>query len=150
VVDVSKFGTVVKSGWGEYPTDDVAKEVDDNLIQRANLDRNPQVDETALHLAVYKEKVDFSKELIDAGAAVNIRDSFGMTPLHLAAMRGNLPLVKMLDVAGADFSIKDHRGRMPLDIARMNEHEKAANYFKGREYMDIAAVSQLITIASST
>ncbi|ELU00338.1 hypothetical protein CAPTEDRAFT_229085 [Capitella teleta] len=119
-VDVSQFGTVLKSGWGDYPSDNVVKQVDEMLINNAKKD--PRVDSSALHLAVYKEKTECVKLLLEFGAAVNLRDCFGLTPLHLAAMRGNTSMVKMFEENGADFSIEDNQQQTPLDVARLNKH----------------------------
>lgn len=119
-VDVSQFGTVLKSGWGDYPSDNVVKQVDEMLINNAKKD--PRVDSSALHLAVYKEKTECVRLLLEFGAAVNLRDCFGLTPLHLAAMRGNTSMVKMFEDNGADFSIEDNQQQTPLDVARLNKH----------------------------
>ncbi|ELT99383.1 hypothetical protein CAPTEDRAFT_160393 [Capitella teleta] len=130
VVDFSQFGTVIKSGWGDYPPEEVVKSVDETLLRKAQLDTAPKIDVTPLHLSVYKEKIEHAEKLIEYGADVNLKDCFGMVPLHLAAMRGNLHMVQKLVKAGAVITVKDNKLQTPMDIALRNEHEKVANYFK--------------------
>jgi hypothetical protein len=149
VVDVSQFGAVIKSGWGEYPTEEVIKAVDEELIRKANLDTNPRSDATPLHISVFREKKFHVQFLLDAGADANARDCFGMTPLHLAAMRGDLSLVKMLDRNGADFTVRDDKGRTPLDVARLNEHESVGKYIVDIdlvEQVQVGCVSSYISV----
>eukprot|EP00914_Ancora_sagittata_P033273 GHVO01067124.1.p1 GENE.GHVO01067124.1~~GHVO01067124.1.p1 ORF type:complete len:396 (-),score=45.66 GHVO01067124.1:82-1269(-) len=138
VVDVSHFGAVIKSGWGDYPSEEVVKQVDENLLKRAKLETSPKIDVGPLHLSVYKEKTEHAEKLIEYGADVNAKDCFGMTPLHLAAMRGNLAMVQALAKAGAQLSVKDHKFQTPMDVAQKNEHEKVANYFKGSDYIQLS------------
>jgi hypothetical protein len=140
VVDVSQFGTVIKSGWGDYPPEEVVKSVDETLLRKANLDTAPKIDVTPLHLSVYKEKIEHAEKLIEYGADVNLKDCFGMVPLHLAAMRGNLHMVQKLVKAGAVITVKDNKLQTPMDVALKNEHENVANYFQKNDYMEQSQV----------
>jgi hypothetical protein len=135
IVDVSSFGEVVKSGWGDYPPDEIIKEVDEALIKKAKV--KPLVDATALHMAVYREKTEFVKLLAESGADVNATDRFGMTPLHLAAMRGNVDILKILIDNKGCLEITDKKDRTPLDVAMLNEQNNAATHMKEKVTLDI-------------
>ena len=51
----------------------------------------------ALHMATRKNDCDFVKQLLAAGANVNVRAGCtGRTPLHLAVLEGNLAVLKIL------------------------------------------------------
>lgn len=80
---------------------------------------------TALHLAcviptqvpthrnsddeVRRVAADMVAILVGAGAAVNVRDTFGCTPLMYAAQRANIRAVKCLIQRGADVAVRDGR-----------------------------------------
>jgi ankyrin repeat protein len=55
--------------------------------------------------------------LLDAGADIALRDSFGQTALHGAAFRGWSELVRTLVARGADLDAADDDGHTPLDAA---------------------------------
>ena len=56
--------------------------------------------------------------LLQNGALVNSKDSFGRTPLHVVvAETGSLEVVKLLLQNGAQISSKDSDGSTPLQIA---------------------------------
>ena len=129
-VNVADYGEVIKSGWGDYPSKDKLKEVENALIQKAKLDTDPRPDATALHLSVFLGKTDFVQLLVDHGADVNAKDCFGMTSLHLAAMRGNLNLMKILLEKDADVNATDEKGGTPIDVAVLNEQTYAVKYLK--------------------
>lgn len=59
--------------------------------------------------SIPEEKPELIQFLIDQGAAVNSRDSYGRTPLHLAAKRGHLKIVTMLLQAGANINALDYK-----------------------------------------
>ena len=57
---------------------------------------------TALHWAVYAEDADVTAQLIRAGAKVNVRNNYGVSPFALAAKQGNAHIIGQLMKAGAD------------------------------------------------
>ena len=58
------------------------------------------------------------KTLINAGANINKRDVYNLTPLHHASMRGNLRLVDFLvQQNGIVLNCPDKQGSTPLHIA---------------------------------
>lgn len=139
VHDIAHFGRTVKSDWGE-PTIDDHRQVKNILFEELESSENPALDSTPLHLALYKEKRDHAKLLLDVGADVNVQDSFGNTAIHLAAMRGNLELVKMIEEAGADLTISEYNGLTAAQVARENEHFDVVFYLEAKEHMDRAEV----------
>jgi ankyrin repeat protein len=58
--------------------------------------------QSPLHLAVISNKIELARDLILAGANVNLPDNKGRTPLGDAAYLGNQPMMKMLLDQGAD------------------------------------------------
>ena len=69
----------------------------------------------ALHIAAEEEHIEVIKELIAAGADVNIATSNGNTPLHTASSRGYTEIVKELIAAGAvsNSNSDERRARSP-------------------------------------
>ena len=57
------------------------------------------------------------ERLLDAGADINARDGFGLTPLHGAAYRGWNEMVRYLVSHGADLTAADNQGYTPFDAA---------------------------------
>ena len=56
---------------------------------------------TPLHRAADKGFVDSAKLLIEAGADVNLADSYGRTPAYIASQHGHTEALKLLTEAGA-------------------------------------------------
>ena len=56
---------------------------------------------------------DKVKQLIEAGADVNLHDKWKMTPLHIAATQGNFAMVKWLIQHRADVNAQDFDGKTP-------------------------------------
>lgn len=61
------------------------------------------------------------RELIQGGAHVAGRDSFGQTPLHVAAVSNNVYATRLLLESGSTVMPRDNRGKTPLDIAKSGE-----------------------------
>ncbi|QSQ22445.1 ankyrin repeat domain-containing protein [Pyxidicoccus parkwayensis] len=57
------------------------------------------------------------KEVLDAGARVDVRGYGGTTPLHRAAGYGYAPMAELLLARGADVNAMDGLGRTPLGMA---------------------------------
>jgi len=57
------------------------------------------------------------RQLLTAGAPVNVTDQQGATPLMIAARNGDLGMLQALLSRGADWSARDNQGRTVLDWA---------------------------------
>lgn len=89
----------------------------------ARLDTRDMNDKnTALGMAVRKNRVDTVRVLLNAGANTGIADKFGTTPLIAAARMGHVAIVNFLLDKRADVSTADYAGLTPLDWARRNNH----------------------------
>jgi ankyrin repeat protein len=75
---------------------------------------------TALHLAVHRDDVETARRLIAAGADVNARTRYGVTPLELACTNANPVLVEALLTAGADPNTASTDGQTVLMTAARN------------------------------
>ncbi len=62
------------------------------------------------------------RELIDAGADVNVRNKYGATPLQMASQNGHTEIVKLLLAAKADVNAAHTNGLTPLWMASQNGH----------------------------
>ena len=73
---------------------------------------------TPLHLAVREKSVEITRMLIDAGADLDVQDTWGSdTPLHDAAFFGRVEIARMLIDAGARKDIPNDVGKLPYDLA---------------------------------
>jgi ankyrin repeat protein len=72
---------------------------------------------TALHAAVYAERVEVVDALLRAGAKATATDRYGVTPLYLAAVNGNAEMIRRLLDAGADPNATDAGGETTLMTA---------------------------------
>lgn len=61
--------------------------------------------------------VNVMTALLDAGAEVSAKDTFGDTPLHYAARKGIYSAVELLLKRGAYAGAKNNRGQSALDVA---------------------------------
>src|SRR5262245_17340960 len=72
---------------------------------------------TPLHYAVYFDKEEMIRLLVDSKADVNAQDSSGDTPLHLAMRKRNETFANYLAQHGANFTIKNAAGQTPIGVA---------------------------------
>ena len=72
---------------------------------------------TALHAAVYADRLDITEALLAAGAKATAGDRYGVTPLYLAAVNGNAEIIRRLLDAGADANGVDAGGETVLMTA---------------------------------
>ena len=76
-----------------------------------------------LHIAIKERNVDAIINLVERGADVNAKNSFGYTPLHWAVEENSYQLVEFLLIHGANIDIKNMWGKSPLDIAKTKSGE---------------------------
>ena len=76
--------------------------------------------------------VEIVRQLVEAGADVNVRQRHGWTPLHGAAHEGDVELVAYFLDHGADAAATEDKGRTALDMARERGHERVAELLRAR------------------
>jgi uncharacterized protein len=72
---------------------------------------------TALMHACLSGSAECVEILLQAGAAVRMKDSYGMTALMLAAMTGETEMVRHLVKAGAEMDVRANNGFTAMDWA---------------------------------
>lgn len=76
--------------------------------------------QTQLMIAILGKFNKSAKNLIEAGADINIRGNTGEQALHLAAHQSNPDLVRLLINNGAEINSKDFQGCTPIWYASQN------------------------------
>ena len=97
--------------------------VRDLIALGANIDwqNEDNYNYTPLHVAVREGSVEIARMLIDAGADLDVQDTWGsQTPLHVAAINERVEIARMLIGAGADVNVQDDYGWTPLHYAANN------------------------------
>ena len=74
---------------------------------------------TALHLAVFYDKIQMVQLLLENGADINVTKFNGMTPLMVAADRGLVRVAEMLINFGG---LKNDNGKQAMKIAKEKKH----------------------------
>ena len=97
---------------------------------------------TALHFAGFFGKIEAARELISAGASVDVytTNDFANQPLHAAAAGRHLEVCRVLLGAGADVNATQHGGYTPLHEAAQSGDVELAELFLSAG-ADPAAVS---------
>lgn len=91
-----------------------------NLLKIEGIDVNAKdgKGETALHQAAETDDLDILSALIDAGAEVDAKSEFDVTPLHTAVsvINPQKDVVRILIEKGADPNAMSKKGKTPLSI----------------------------------
>lgn len=87
-----------------------------------------------LHVASRYGHAGVASALLELGAAVDARDTIGMTPLHYAAGHGHLRTIEVLLAAGADTSSSSESpgGATAVDLAEMAGFDDAVALLKSQ------------------
>ncbi|XP_032122636.1 85/88 kDa calcium-independent phospholipase A2 isoform X6 [Sapajus apella] len=72
---------------------------------------------TALHVAVMRNRFDCAMVLLTHGANADARGEHGNTPLHLAMSKDNVEMIKALIVFGAEVDTRNDFGETPTLLA---------------------------------
>ncbi|KAL8918574.1 MAG: hypothetical protein Q9172_005364 [Xanthocarpia lactea] len=72
----------------------------------------------ALHFAACNDQTTAVEVLLDVGADIETRTSFGETPLHVAALHGSLAVARALVDRGADVVAVNDAGVTPANLVR--------------------------------
>lgn len=124
-LDVKKFGTVLRSGWGQNaPAGTV-----DQILKEKNAMFEEIPGESLLHVACRNNDAVAIDLLVKHGAwNLNPRDAEGFTPLHIAAIHGNMQAVEKLVDLGADAS----QAEAVADLAQVNEEYDIESFLRFR------------------
>jgi uncharacterized protein len=87
------------------------------LAQKTDVNAAREDGQSALHAAVYADRLDIADALLRAGAMVSARDRYGLTPLYFASLNGSAPIIQRLLDAGADPNTADPGGETALMTA---------------------------------
>ncbi|GAB1299583.1 85/88 kDa calcium-independent phospholipase A2 [Apodemus speciosus] len=96
------------------------------LLKRGcDVDSTSSSGNTALHVAVMRNRFDCVMALLTYGANAGARGEHGNTPLHLAMSKDNMEMVKALIVFGAEVDTPNDFGETPALIASKISKQKA-------------------------
>jgi ankyrin repeat protein len=98
--------------------------------------------EPALSHAVIAGDIAKVKEIIDAGADVNAKDTLDRTPLHLAAFHGRAKIIDLLIAHGADVNARDLTATPPLHVAVIAGKQGAAVRMLLDRHADLHAINE--------
>ncbi|MCH9022031.1 MAG: ankyrin repeat domain-containing protein [Planctomycetes bacterium] len=70
------------------------------------------------------------RELIQAGADINVKNKFGMTPLLLAAEDYEKEIITVLLAAGANVNAANDYGMTPLSSATKRDHSEVVKLLR--------------------
>ncbi|XP_037702479.1 85/88 kDa calcium-independent phospholipase A2 isoform X3 [Choloepus didactylus] len=88
------------------------------LLKRGcDVDSTSFAGNTALHVAVMRNRFDCVMALLTHGANADARGEHGSTPLHLAMSKDNVEMIKALIVFGAEVDTPNDFGETPAFIA---------------------------------
>jgi eukaryotic-like serine/threonine-protein kinase len=108
------------------------REMFDLLLRRgAHVNGRPE-QAGPLHYAIFAQRHEFLRWLVEKGANVNARDNTGDTALSLAAKRGDVESLRYLLAHGADAASRNDEGETALDHARRLGHVEAVKILEGR------------------
>lgn len=101
------------------------------LDQRADPDFADEQGLVALHFAAQEFHPEVVGLLLERGASVDPRNSFGNTPLWTAVFnsRGRDELIALLRDSGADPFCANESGRTPFDLASLIGNPDVAQFF---------------------
>jgi ankyrin repeat protein len=95
------------------------------LVILAGCEKRMKQEDAGLLAAARTGHANTVKDMIAAGANVNVKDEHGNTPLLEAARNGHDDVVRALLVAGANMKAKNDDGKTALMLALQNSHEDA-------------------------
>ncbi|TKC42600.1 hypothetical protein EI555_008989 [Monodon monoceros] len=94
------------------------------LLKRGcDVNSTSSVGNTALHVAVMRNRFDCVMVLLTHGANAKARGEHGNTPLHLAMSKDNMEMIKALIVFGAEVDIPNDFGETPAFMASKNSKQ---------------------------
>lgn len=123
----SWVGSSAKSTLNPTAKDNIKTQ--DTLLEEGNMniDNLDEEELTPLLQAIIQRNVDAVKQLLDAGADIEVRTKCEQqyTPLHLACKHENIEIITLLLLANADIEAQDHFKGTPLHTAAYYENRDA-------------------------
>ena len=92
---------------------------------------------TALHCAVYENRVEAAKMLLKSGASPDARTVHHRTPLHVACILGEDDMVKLLLASGSTNSAQDYEKNTPVHYAAYYSKLKLLTIRKHEDTEDV-------------
>ena len=108
--DLGKYKKAIKSGDAEAVKRLLEAGVDVN-------DRGKVFGSNTLEQAVYFDRFEILKLLVEAGGDVNSKNRFGVTPLHNAAIHDRLEMAQFLLEKGAELDARTNSGQTPFFLS---------------------------------
>ena len=130
VVSKQKAIDLGKQFWDEDGNLKSAKEIEDLILQGADVDVQVNKGRTPLMIASYWGREDVVRILLGAGADVNIKGDDGWTALMIAVESGHKEIVEMLLDRGADVNQKNEHSTTALMIASYLRHKEVVEMLK--------------------
>ena len=103
--------------------------------------RNPEYNDTPLHMASLNGRTPIVKLLIDNGALVDSKSRNGFTPLQIAAQEGHLATARLLVNSGARTDAAQRRGAMPIHLAAQKNRHQILTYLVTEAGVSVNVVS---------
>ena len=139
-IDAGIIGQPITSGWDEQPTPEFLRScVEQHKNDRVTKDGHNDI--TALSYALLKDKREIAKQYIEAGAAIDVMDCYGLYPIHFSVMCADKELTQMLLAKGASLAVRDENGKTPIELAKDNNQFEMVNYLEGDSLISKGIVS---------
>ena len=129
VVSKQKAINLGKQFWDEDGNLKSAKEIEDLILQGADVDVQVNKGRTAL-MSASRGREDVVRILLGAGADVNIKGDDGWTALMIAVESGHKEIVEMLLDRGADVNQKNEHSTTALMIASYLRRKEVVEMLK--------------------
>lgn len=131
-MNMSEFGSVVKTGWGSYPSENAITEIRQKFnASFLNAGHILEKDLTPLMQAILASNYQLVPILLKFAPHINlsIKDAFGFTALDHACMKGHLYTVKILISAG-EYTLGITELRQSIGMAKENEHHVVSRFLE--------------------
>ncbi len=130
VLIVHLFGLfLVNNAWSEdISVLSTSDELKQQIALGYDLNKIDEFQQTPLMNAVYWNKIENARLLLEAGANVNKRNRYGRTAIIHAAIYGRLEIAKLLVRFGAYFDDKDYESYTTLHFASINGKVELVKY----------------------
>jgi len=91
--------------------------------------KEPNMEESLLHVAARNNQYGMVKRLLDKGLDVNAKNKLGSIPLHLACFTGLYSMINDLLKKGSDYSLVNMRGKAPIAYVSYGKNPEVFKLF---------------------